>query len=318
MSDISFVSLITDFSLIVVGLVLLYYGANNLVKGAEQIGKRFGLSALVIGVTIVAFGTSAPEHAVTIDAALTGNPDLALANIVGSNIANIGLVAGLLAIMGTVHYARDLVNKDLRFMLVAFLVLGGFLLDKGLSRMEGLVLLAGLIGYTVYRITHPDQEVSARSEVIDESSATLSMKTCVLLSVTGLLMLVFGGDTLVKGASALAIDIGVSQAVIGFTVVAIGSSLPEIATSLVAVRSGRGDIALGNIVGSNLWNSLGVLGVSALVYPIQGEHFPISMVLAMIAFGFFLWAILVLSKSLNRIHGLALMTLYLLCQIVLL
>ena len=315
MNNISLHSVLIDTALIVIGLVLLYFGAGLLVKSAAQIGKKMRLSPLVIGVTIVAFGTSAPELAVTIDAAITNNPDLALANIVGSNLANIGLVAGMIALIGGIkgiQYSKTLISKDMRFMLAAAVVLFIFLIDIELSRVEGGLLLLGLLSYVGYRLLHKDEIDEELEE--DLAAPDEALWKCLTWSFVGLLMLAFGGDTLVSGASALALDIGVPQAVIGFTVVAIGSSLPEIATSLFAVRAGKGGIAIGNIVGSNIWNIFGVLGLSALLIPINGEALPLHMTVAMVVSGFVLWLMLKLGRKLIWIHGCILILGYLTYQ----
>jgi len=302
-----------DVSLIVIGLVLLYYGANLLVRGSEILGRKFGLSTLVTGITIVAFGTSAPELAITLDAILTGNNDIALANILGSNLANIGLVLGVVSFCGAVKFHRSMVLVDVRFMMGAFLLLAFFLVDISLSRLEGSILFLGLVGYIAYRILDKDSDEGEILDQVPEKSA--SVIKCLILIITGALMLAIGGDTLVKGASTLAIDLGVSQSVIGFTVVAIGSSLPEIATSAYAAKIGRGGLALGNVIGSNIWNSLGVMGFSAIILPIVGWDIAQHMSIAMVVAGIILWLLIKTGKSINRTQGIFLLLGYVAYQV---
>ena len=252
-----------ELILVTFGLCLLYFGGELLVKGAVDIGERIGLSTLVIGLTLVAFGTSAPELAVSLDAALTDHPDIAIANILGSNLANLGLVAGITAIVGRVVLDRDLAMKDLPVMLTAMLLLTWLLYDASLSRTEGVLLTTALVIYVSYRVMQGKRLVSTQFKS-HPNPADTNPTTPAARILVGLLLLGFGGDLLVDNAAHLAGRFHVSEAFIGFSVVAIGTSLPEIATSIAAVRLGQGKVAIGNIIGSNIWNSLGVLGVSGV------------------------------------------------------
>ena len=293
--------------------MLLYFGANYLVRGAEQIGKYLGLAPVVIGITLVAFGTSAPELAITLDAALTGNPDIALANILGSNIANIGLVIAIVTFISAIQINRSAVIKDVSVMVISFIVLGICLLDYHLTRLEGLFLFSGLLIYLYYHLIH--KESIEPESIPDMEDSEMGYLKCGILTLIGVLMLAFGGDILVTGASRLAIDVGVPQSVIAFSVVAIGSSLPEVAASVFAALRGKGGIALGNVVGSNIWNILGVLGLSALITPIVGEDIKPLMLTGMLVYGVLLWLLIRFVSSLKLLHGLFLLSGYFVLQI---
>ena len=292
-------ALATDSAFIIAGLVLLYFGAQLLVKGSEQLGYKLGFDTLVVGITFVAFGTSAPELAITLDAVITGNPDLAVANIIGSNLANICLVVGLTTFLGTVSLPSSVVFRDMVFMLLAFIVLSIFLADSSLNRLEGLALFLGLVFYLGYRIIRSKHN----GEQVEKHARELSYSWCLVYVFLGACMLGLGGDVLVTGASDMALHLGVSQTTIGLTVVAMGSSLPEIAASLYAARIGRGGIALGNVIGSNIWNSLGVLGIGAMFAPIRSSSLELHMLAAMLGAGILLWLLLHTGSGLRARQG---------------
>lgn len=242
------------------GLVLLTVGANRLVSGAATVGRRLGLSAMVIGLTVLATGTSAPEVAVSVQASLGDRGAVALGNVIGSNIFNVLMVLGLSAVFGALTVQRKLVRLDLPVMLVvAFLPLL-FGLDGRLSRPEGFILLGLLAAYlsVLFWTTRGD----AAGE---DPGPLLSWPMALLWLGVGFAGLVFGADFLVLGASEIARSFGMSELVIGLTLVAAGTSLPELATSVVAARQGQRDMAVGNVVGSNIFNVLAVLGAAASV-----------------------------------------------------
>jgi cation:H+ antiporter len=256
--------------LFVVGLALLVVGAEALVRGASRLAVAAGISPLVVGLTVVAFGTSAPELAVTLGAALAGEPEMALGNVVGSNIANVLLILGLSAAVAPLVVAQQLVRFDVPLMIgVSFLVL---LLarDGSIGRAEGGLLFGGVITYVVVSVLQSRREEAAiRAEYAGAFTpparrGRLGWLVDLGLLVGGLAMLVLGARWLVAGAVAAAAALGVSELVIGLTVVAIGTSLPEVATSVIASVRGERDIAVGNVVGSNLYNLLAVLGAGAL------------------------------------------------------
>lgn len=255
------------------GLVLLVAGGELLVRGAATLARSVGLSSLVVGLTVVAFATSAPELAVTLDAVLGGEPDLAIGNVIGSNIVNILLILGLSALVAPLVVLTRVVRVDIPMMIamsVAALVLA---LDGSIDTVDGLLLAGALIAYTSASVVLARRE--SRSAADDDTSATptVSRPRSLLLVLLGIGLLVAGARLLVDGATTIATDLGVSSLVIGLTVVAIGTSLPELATSVIAARRGERDIAVGNIVGSNVFNIGAVLGVSAVV---SGTAIPVS------------------------------------------
>ncbi len=247
--------------------VCLYVGAVWLVDSAARIAKRLGISELVIGLTVVAFGTSAPEFVVTIRAALTGMPDLSIGNIVGSNIFNLGIILGLVAIISGVETKRTIVYRDGGWLTLAALALLVFLWDLRLERWEGMCLAGALAAYVLwlYRRREPLEE----DEPADATALwNYSWKDIPLLFF-GLGVVIVSGEFFVRSAADLARMAGISEWAIGATIVGAGTSAPELATSLVAVTRGRHGISAGNLVGSDLFNILGVLGVAAILRPMQ-------------------------------------------------
>ena len=299
--------MLIEIVLLILGLALLYIGGEQLVKSSVYLGARLGLSTLVVGLTLVAFGTSAPELAVSLDAALTDHPDIAVANIVGSNLANIGLVAAVAAIAGKVVLNRDLVRKDLPIMLMVLGLLVWFITDTALSRNEGMVLLGTLAGYIIYRIAAEKRQTSGGTRETPSGRAITAAGGAIL----GLALLTAGGDLLVSNAASLAIRMGVSEAFIGFSIVAIGTSLPEIAASVAAVRLGHGAIAIGNVIGSNIWNSLGVLGVTAVAVPFDNINIPWHLLAAMFGFSCLLLVVAIAAGRMGRRWGFTFLGTYL-------
>lgn len=253
------------------GLAMLYFGGDFLVRGASTLAARLGVSSLAIGLTVVAVGTSAPELVVSVDAALSGANDISVGNVVGSNIANIALILGLAAILCPTAIHARVVRVDAPLMLVVSVLLVAVLANHQISRVEGCLLLLGLVAYTLFTLWQARAE---SSEIQDEFASAapplrISAPVSSLLVVTGLSLLIGGGHLLVRAAVELATLLGVGQAAIGLTIVAVGTSLPELATSLIASVRGLGDIAIGNIVGSNIFNILGIVGLTALVRPLE-------------------------------------------------
>ncbi|ABV34943.1 Na+/Ca+ antiporter, CaCA family [Shewanella sediminis HAW-EB3] len=249
---------------IIGGFLILTLGAEALVRGASAIALRLGIAPLVIGLTIVAFGTSAPELAVSLKSALAGKSGIALGNVIGSNIANIGLILAITALIRPIQVQSQMVRRDIPIMIVASLLFWGLLLDGGLSFWDGALLTTLLVGYLGFSYISSRNE--GNSEEIDERPQSPLLS--VVLIILGITMLVTGGILFVDGAVELAKTLGISEVIIGLTIVAIGTSMPELVTSVVAARKGESDIAIGNIVGSNLFNILGILGITALIHPI--------------------------------------------------
>lgn len=283
--------MLTHVLMFLLGLVVLTIGADVMVRGASRLALTLGISPLVVGLTVVAFGTSAPEMAVSAGATLNGSPDLAIGNVLGSNIANILLILGLSALITPLLVAEQVIRQEIPIMIGASLLLVVLALDGLIGRGEAAMLLVLVVVYTVFLVRQSRQASQAVQDEFAEEMPDARSKwdahwsVQVLLVLAGLGMLVLGADWLVDAAVAVARAFGVSDLVIGLTVVAIGTSMPEIATSLVAAFKGERDIAVGNVVGSNVFNIFAVLGVAGLV---SRDGLPVSEV----ARNFDLWVML--------------------------
>jgi cation:H+ antiporter len=261
--------------LLLIGLVLLYFGAELLVKGAVAIARQIGVGPLFIGLTIVAFGTSMPEMTVSIQAALAGKGDIAAANVVGSNIFNVAFILGLASLLCPIRITAQLIKWDIPIMIGVSLLCIGVLHDRHLSRWEGLLLFVGIVVYTrvafyMARRSASETLVKEAEEMIEGQKTdwiAVSRPRAIGIVLGGLVMLVLGSKALIAGSIRLAQAAGLSEAVIGLTIVSAGTSLPELATSVVAALRREPDIAVGNIVGSNIFNILAILGVSSMLLP---------------------------------------------------
>ncbi len=265
--------------LFVIGLVLLIVGAEILVKGASRLAIAFRVSPLVIGLTVVAFGTSSPELAVSIKAAMVDQASIAIGNVVGSNIFNVLFILGCSALIVPLVVSAQLIRFDVPLMVVMSLIVLLMALDGVLGFFDGAILVTGLAAYIVFVFRQSRRAVlseTADQDTVDSTVPTSKLKNLVMIAL-GLAMLVQGSDWLVDGAVAMATSFGVSELVIGLTIVAVGTSLPEVVTSFVAAIHGERDIAVGNVVGSNLFNIMGVLGVTSLIAP-GGIDIPVSVV----------------------------------------
>ncbi|WP_103921234.1 calcium/sodium antiporter [Candidatus Venteria ishoeyi] len=252
------------------GLALLGWSADRFVTGAASLARNLGISTLIIGLTIVAFGTSAPEMLVSAMAAWQGNSGLAIGNAIGSNIANVGLVLGLTALLIPLTVQSNTLRREFPLLLVVTLGTFALLWDAQLGRIDGIILVAGLfmiIAWTVHLARQTKTDDPITQEMQEELAAGLSTRQAFWLLLSGLILLLLASRMLVWGAVGIAEHFGVSDLVIGLTIVAIGTSLPELAASIAAVRKGEDDIAVGNIVGSNLFNLLAVLGIAGLIGP---------------------------------------------------
>lgn len=270
--------ILLTIALLVLGLVILVYGADVMVRGASSISKKAGIPPIVVGLTIVAFGTSAPELIVNVFSALSGSTDLALGNIIGSNISNILLILGISALIVPLTVQRNTTWKEIPFALLAVVMLlvagSDMLLDSASENVISSSDALGLLGffviflyYTFEIFLNRDKNVSGTPKV-EEEIKTYSYPISAGLTLLGLVMLFVGGRLLVDQAIVLATLAGMSEMLIGLTVVAIGTSLPELAASIIAARKGQTDIAIGNVVGSNIFNTLWILGITGLVRPI--------------------------------------------------
>jgi cation:H+ antiporter len=256
--------------LTIFGAVLLYLGAEGLVRGAAAVARRFAVRPLVVGLVVVAYGTSMPEMVVSLEAAWKGAAEIAVGNIVGSNICTIGVVLGMVALIRPAKIQRDLVRWHAPIMVVATAFLAVLLWDGTVSRLEGGVLVAAVIIYTWISLRSRNEELSPEDVAEMESAAEVGTYPAWLLILLGMGAMWAGGNFLIDGASNIAEEMGVPDVIIGLTVVALGTSAPDLTTSIVAALKGQTDMAVGNAVGSVIFNSSNALGVAALVKPLVG------------------------------------------------
>lgn len=303
-----------DILMILSGLVLLFLGGEGLIKGAVSIARNFGLSKLLVSAVLVGFGTSMPEMTVSVSAAIKGAPDIAVGNVVGSNIANILLIVGIAAVIYPILIAGNAVKRDALIMIAASFTICMLALSGMIPFIAGVLMLAALIAYVfwAYRadkaagletVQHIEQDI--------EGEVPLSVLKASVFSFFGLILLVIGAYLLVEGAISIAQGFGISEAVIGLTIVAVGTSLPELATTLVAAFKKHGDVIIGNIVGSNIFNILAIMGVTAIISPIPvGEQIANFDVWIMLAAAVFLSIYLLRGLSIGRVSGLFMLLIY--------
>lgn len=257
--------LIIEVIILLVGFVLLIKGADYFVDGASNVARILKIPAIIIGLTVVGFGTSAPEAAVSITAALSGSNAIAVSNIVGSNIFNLLFIVGVCAIIKNLKIGRNLLKQDLPFLvIVSALIVVLILINWDITRLEGLFLLVLIILYVSYLVYTAKK--SKEAEYIEKP--TIGKGRSILYIVAGLIGVIIGGECVVEGASSIAMAMGMSETLVGLTIVAIGTSLPELVTSLTALKRKENQIVIGNIVGSNIFNILFILGLSSLITPI--------------------------------------------------
>ena len=296
------------------GIVGLFVGAEGLVRGSSSLAISFGISPLVVGLTIVAFATSSPELVVSIKAAIDGNPGIVVGNVVGSNICNIALILGVAALISPMRVKTQVIKREIPLMIFISFVFLLVLIDGSISRWEGAIFVIGIIAYIIlsYKYVKKDKD---DAEIVKEFEKGLRTKPyniwqSILLIIGGLALLIIGSKLFIDGAIETAVKLGVSQAVIGLTIVALGTSLPELITSIVASLRNENDIAIGNIVGSNVFNILSILGISSLINPISNSGVTIIDLAIMM---FFTILILPLCRSgfkLRRWEGALLFTGY--------
>ena len=256
------------FSAIIFGLTLLVWSADKFVEGASSLASHFGVSPLIIGITIIGFGTSAPEILVSIIAVMEDTPDIAIGNALGSNIANIGLILGVTAFITPIPIAKGLLRREYPLLVIATAILMWCLIDGSLDQLDGLTLILVLAAILIYLIkSHqntPNKNELAKglSEAIP---GNMTLVSAIIWVSVGLILLVSSSKILVWGATDIALALGVSELIIGLTVIALGTSLPELAASIVSLKKGVPDMAIGNVIGSNLFNSLAVIGLPALL-----------------------------------------------------
>lgn len=299
-----------QLALLAVGFVLLVKGADWFVDGASKVAERFGIPQLVIGLTIVAIGTSLPEAAVSVSAALKGSAEITIGNVLGSNIMNVLLILGVTSVITPIAVQRSTVRYEIPFVIVVSVILMeiGYK-DNTVGRVDGLILWGLLICYMIYLLLIA-RKGEGTQEQNEEEDKPMPVWKMILLIVVGALMIVLGSDVAVDAATALARIFGMSERLIGLTIVAFGTSLPELVTSATAAVKGKADIAVGNIVGSNVFNILFVVGTSALITPVaySGNFFVDSIMC--IATAALLWVLVVKNKRLGRAGGACMLACY--------
>jgi cation:H+ antiporter len=262
---------IVDIIFIFIGLIGLFIGGNWLVQSSSKIALKFGISRLIIGLTVVSIGTSAPELGVSIIASLRGSSDLAIGNIVGSNIANVGLVLGVAGLIAPISVKMILVQREIPFMIIISGFLYLMILDGEISRLDGLLLFLGFIGFTILFYFLAKQQTSDEASLINLDELVVNDVNIIReisYLVIGLVFLIIGSELRVRGASEIALKLGFSELAISVTMVAFGTSLPELFTAVIATMKKKNDILVGNIIGSNIINILLVLGLTAIIKPI--------------------------------------------------
>ena len=298
---------------ICIALALLFAGAEGLVRGSTSLALRAGLSNLMVGLTIVAFGTSSPELVVSVKAALSQQGDISVGNVIGSNSFNIGVILGITALLCPIPVNRQIIRIDAPIALGVALLIVFLLRDSRLERVEGLMLLGGIVVYTIMNFILARRVAGdATNEHVDSSSLGVFKHWFIdtALMVGGLAVLVLGSRLLVDNSIILAKTFGVSEAVIGLTIVAAGTSMPELATSFVAALRKQPDIAIGNVVGSNVFNILGILGATSVVSPLYAPGVSWFDYSAMIVLSVLLVPLLYTERLLHRIEGASLLVLY--------
>lgn len=308
---------------LIIGFVLLIKGADFFVEGSSSVAKRLHVPSIIIGLTIVAMGTSLPETAVSVSASVTGNNELAVSNVVGSNIFNLMVVIGVCAMIATVNVAKETIKRDIPFSLICaglLLLLGilGFGDKSGmtLGHFDGVIFIGAFAGYILYmiKIALKASKEGKKVEIecgSDEDIKLIPMPLSIVFIVGGAAAIAVGGDITVDAASRIASDLGMSQTLIGLTIVSIGTSLPELVTSIVAAKKNEVDMALGNAIGSNVFNILMVLGIASAISPISIITENIIDLCVLIVFTICVWIFAGTRKKIGRIEGFSMVALYL-------
>ena len=294
-----------EYLLLLVGFILLVKGADFFVEGSSSLAKIMKVPSVIIGLTIVAMGTSAPEASVSINAALTGSNDIAVSNVIGSNIFNGLVVVGICAFLSGFHTNPDILKRDMPLNIIITGILCLMFLDGKLSRVEGLILLAGMTAYIVSMVISAKKNRDA-----GEECKVMSLPKSILFMAGGLLAVIFGGDLVVDSACEIAAMFGVSENFIGLTIIAIGTSLPELVTSIVATRKGDSGLALGNAIGSNIFNILFILGMSAVISPLHILKESVTDGILLFVSGIVLYIFAKTKKSMSRVEGAVCVLLY--------
>ena len=309
--------MILDIVYILLGLALLVKGGDYLVDGSVAIAKRAKLSEMVIGLTVVGFGTSMPELLVSAQSAWMGNSGIAIGNVVGSNISNIALILGLTSIVNVIPAQKITLKIDLPFMLLSFVLFVAIAMTGSVGRVAGVIGVLMLICFVSYQVRQSRKANNAKEAIAkenpeaNEDAEPMALWKAILLVIVSFLAMVFGANILVEGASNIARLLGVTDRIIGLTIVAIGTSLPELFSSVMAAIKGKTDMAIGNIIGSGTFNILCVIGVSSIITPIMGTNIGFAFDYALMIFlGVLLWLFLRSKHLLERWEGFVLTAIY--------
>lgn len=305
-----------SYILLIIGFIILIKSADFFVNGASSIAKALRIPTIIIGLTIVAFGTSAPEAAVSVTAALKGNNDIAIANVVGSNIFNLLAVIGIASMIKPVKVQKTTILKEFPFILLSSLVLlilshdtkfQGYS-NNELTKSDGLMLLALFSIFMYYLL---EMAITSKEDMqVEQGSKKSSIPKSLMISLLGIIGIVFGGQVVVDSASNIALSIGMSENLVGLTIVSIGTSLPELVTSVVAAKKGESDIAMGNVVGSNIFNILFVLGISAFINPISVHPIVFVDMFIMFIISIIAYIFATTKREVNKFEGLLMVLIY--------
>ena len=295
--------MLLNYLLVVVGIALVLVGADKMTDGAVALATKMKIPEMVIGLTIIAIGTSAPELVVSLWSALSGSPNIAVGNVLGSNIFNTLMIVGVTALVCPMVISKSTVKKDIPFAIVGSMLLFWFAFDLSIERWEAAVLFVGFVAFMLYTIHEAKKGNVDNTEPQDASVKEMPMWKSLLFIVLGIAGLIYGSDLFVESAKAIAMDWGVSEAVAGLTVVACGTSLPELATSIIAARKGQSALAIGNVLGSNVFNIFMIVGVTGLICPMHGltiTNLDLGMLLGSI---FVLWLFSYTKYKIERWEG---------------
>jgi len=295
-----------DYLLLVIGFVLLIKGADMFVDGSSALARLLKIPSVIIGLTIVAMGTSAPEAAVSITAGMAGNNAIAISNVLGSNVFNSLVVVGTCGAMAAFKTSKDILKRDLPVNIVISVLLVVLIMDGLLSRGDGLLLLAGMVIFIASMIRAAMKERTAD----EEESEKMSPMKCLIFIIIGIAAIIAGGQLVVNSASNIALALGLSQTFVGLTIVAIGTSLPELVTSIVATRKGESGLALGNAVGSNIFNILFILGASSAIHPIAVEAVSIIDALILVGIALMIYIFAKTKEEVSRPEGFVMVAAY--------
>ena len=301
--------ILLQIALVAVGLAMLYFGAEWLVRGSIAIANKLRISQLVIGLTIVAFGTSTPELAVSASSSLQGLSDVALGNVIGSNIINIGFILGIAAVISPIAVARKVIRKEIPILIGVSFLLVLVSIDGSINFVDGLILVSGIISFTIFSYKTSKKEPITESEMGTVTQIMTIPRTALLIGI-GLVLLTIGSFVTVENSIKIAQGIGLSERIIGLTLVAVGTSLPELTTSVIAAKKGHADISIGNILGSNVFNILAIVGISATISGITVSNLMWTDYYVMIGFALVLLPIMRTGFAIKKIEGVALLAGY--------